>query len=214
MNVLDQMFRIEPFSLGPLATNAYLLTRPDTKQAVVIDPGMNPQSLLKRIAGLQVEAILLTHAHFDHIGGVEAIRKQHGCPVYLHDAEADWLTDPRKNGSAMWPELGEPFACEPAEYALEDGQTLELLGGVRFQVLHTPGHSPGSVSFLHGNRLFGGDVLFRLGVGRTDLRGGSSRELHDSIHRKLFVLPDEVQVFPGHGPKTTIGYEKEHNPHV
>jgi glyoxylase-like metal-dependent hydrolase (beta-lactamase superfamily II) len=88
MGVLDEKFRIEPFTLGPLATNAYLLTIPDSKQAVVIDPGMNPQSLLKRITGLQVEAILLTHAHFDHIGGVEAIRKQHGCPVYLHSLSA------------------------------------------------------------------------------------------------------------------------------
>jgi glyoxylase-like metal-dependent hydrolase (beta-lactamase superfamily II) len=180
----------------------------------VIDPGMNPQSLLRRINGFDVEAILLTHAHFDHIGGVEAIRKLKGCPVYLHDEEADWLTDPRKNGSAMWPELGEPIAADPAEHALDDGQVLDLLGGLKLKVLHTPGHSPGSVGFLYENKLFGGDVLFRLSVGRTDLRGGSSRELHDSIHTKLFVLPDEVEVFPGHGPKTTIGFEKENNPYV
>lgn len=205
--------KLEKFTLGPLATNAYLLVKPELNRAVVIDPGMHPQPLLKRLEGLDIEAVLLTHAHFDHIGGVEAVRRMKGCPVYLHDAEADWLTDPELNGSTLWPELGEPVSTEPAEYALEDGQRLELLGET-FRVLHLPGHSPGSVGFLHGGTLFGGDALFRLSVGRTDLPGGSSRELHDSIHTKLFTLPDEVIVHPGHGPKTTIGFEKEHNPYV
>ncbi|MED4609782.1 MBL fold metallo-hydrolase, partial [Paenibacillus validus] len=97
---------------------------------------------------------------------------------------------------------------------LDDGQRLTLLEGVTFQVFHTPGHSPGSVSFLYGNQLFGGDVLFKLSVGRTDLPGGSQRDLMDSIHGKLFDLPDDTIVYPGHGPKTTIGYEREHNPYV
>ncbi|MCZ8523509.1 MULTISPECIES: MBL fold metallo-hydrolase [Paenibacillus] len=204
---------IESFSLGPLQTNAYLLTVPGENKGIVIDPGMNPQPLLKRTANLEIEAILLTHAHFDHIGGVDELRKLKGCPVYLHDAEAEWLTNPKRNGSVNWPELGGPITTEPAEYALAEGMKLELLG-LPFQVLHTPGHSPGSVSFLHGNRLFGGDVLFKLSVGRTDLTGGSENELLHSIHSKLFKLPDETVVYPGHGPKTTIGYEKEHNPYV
>ena len=207
------MLHIEVFTLGPLSANAYLLSRPELGKAVVIDPGMNPQSLLARIEKLDIEAILLTHAHFDHIGGVDEIRKWKGCPVYLHAVEADWLTDPDKNGSAWWPELGGPISSFPAEYGLEDGQTLELMGET-FRVLHTPGHSPGSVSFLHEDTLFGGDVLFRLSVGRTDLPGGSSRELYESIHTKLFTLPDHVRVYPGHGPETTIGYEKKNNPYV
>ncbi|WP_282939766.1 MBL fold metallo-hydrolase [Paenibacillus sp. RC67] len=205
--------KIESFSLGPLGTNAYLLSRPEEGKGIVIDPGMNPKPLLKRIEGLQIEAILLTHAHFDHIGGVDEIRKLKGCPVYLHDAEADWLTNPKSNGSSRWPELGGPIVTEPAEYALDEGQVLKLLG-LDIKVMHTPGHSPGSVSFLIGPYLFGGDVLFRLSVGRTDLFGGRSEALMDSIHLKLFELPDETVVYPGHGVKTTIGYEKENNPYV
>lgn len=205
--------KIEVFSLGPLETNAYLITNSESNKAVVIDPGMNPKKLIDRIADLQVEAILLTHAHFDHIGGVDSIRKLKGCPVYLHDAEADWLGDPDKNGSGRWPELGGAIATDPAEFALEDGQVLSL-AGMMFHVLHTPGHSPGSVSFLLNDILIGGDVLFRLSVGRTDLPGGSSRQLFDSIHSKLFTLSDKVKVYPGHGAATSIGYEKQHNPYV
>jgi glyoxylase-like metal-dependent hydrolase (beta-lactamase superfamily II) len=207
------MLKIEAFSLGPLQTNAYLLSLPEENRGVIIDPGMNPASLVRRIADMRIEAILLTHAHFDHIGGVDEIRNLKGCPVYLHGAEADWLTDPRKNGSARWTELGGPIACGPAEYELDEGQVLELLD-VKLKVFHTPGHSPGSVSFLYDKHLFGGDVLFKLSVGRTDLPGGDTNQLLDSIHEKLFKLDDDVTVYPGHGPKTTIGYEREHNPYV
>lgn len=207
------MLRVETFNLGPLQTNAYLLRGEDDLKAVVIDPGMNPAALMRRVEHLHVEAILLTHAHFDHIGGVEELRRAKGCPVYLHDLEADWLTDAKHNGSAMWSELGGPVVTEPAEFALAQGQTLNLIGH-DFKVLHTPGHSPGSVSFLCDKDLFAGDVLFREGVGRTDLYGGRQRDLEDSIRLKLYKLPDETVVYPGHGPRTKIGHEKIHNPFV
>jgi len=207
------MINIETFTLGPLQTNAYLLTNQDRTRGIVIDPGMNPAALLRRIENIEIEAILLTHAHFDHIGGVTAVREAKKCPVYLHPLEADWLTNPKKNGSMNWPQLGGAITTDEAEYDLGEGQMLKLLG-IELKVFHTPGHSPGSVSFLWENHLFSGDVLFRLSVGRTDLLGGSYRDLADSIHGKLFELDDQVVVYPGHGPKTTIGYEKLNNPHV
>lgn len=207
------MLNIRTFNLGPLQTNAYLLQGEDPQKAVIIDPGMNPAPLVKAIKDLEIEAILLTHAHFDHIGGVEEIRQAKGCPVYLHDLESEWLTTPKLNGSLNWPQVTPPISAEPAEYALAEGQQLKLIGHT-FRVYHTPGHSPGSVSLLCGNDLFAGDALFRMGVGRTDLTGGRERDLIDSIQNKLYTLPDEVVVYPGHGPKTTIGYEKQHNPYV
>ncbi|MDN4080147.1 MBL fold metallo-hydrolase [Paenibacillus polymyxa] len=204
---------IRSFNLGPLQTNAYLLQGDDPQRAVIIDPGMNPGPLLRAIESLTIEAILLTHAHFDHIGGVEEIRNAKGCPVYLHALEQDWLTSPKLNGSLMWPEASPPISTGPAEYDLAEGQQLNLIGHT-FKVFHTPGHSPGSVSFLCGKDLFSGDVLFRQGVGRTDLPGGRERDLYDSIQNKLFPLGDDVNVYCGHGPKTSIGYEKANNPYI
>lgn len=211
----DVAFKVETFTLGPLQTNAYLLSVMDGEQerSVVIDPGMNPKRLLDRIAGTKVEAILLTHAHFDHMGGVEELRKLANCPVYIHDLEADWLTDPRKNGSMRWQDVTPPLSTDPAEYALAEGQSLELIGHT-FRVMHTPGHSPGSVSFICGQHLFSGDVLFRQSVGRTDLPGGRERDLYDSIRLKLYKLPDDTVVYPGHGGRTTIGFEKANNPYT
>jgi glyoxylase-like metal-dependent hydrolase (beta-lactamase superfamily II) len=207
------MLKIETFNLGPLQTNAYLLQGDKENTAIIIDPGSNPGALIRRIENMDIEAIVLTHAHFDHIAGVDQIRKLKKCPVYLHPLESEWLTTPKLNGSLMWPDVTEPIATQTAEYDLQEGQTITLVGE-KFKVYHTPGHSPGSVSLLCGNYLFGGDVLFRLGVGRTDLPGGREADLYNSIRGKLFKLADEVVVYPGHGPKTTIGYEKANNPYI
>jgi len=217
--------RIKSFPLGPLQTNAYVLLADPVlgegesgeakkERAIVIDPGMNPGPLLKAIAGAEVEAILLTHAHFDHMAGLDEVRKAAGHPpVYMHSIEADWLSDPRKNGSARWPDVTPAIVAAPADYDLDAGQKLKLIGET-FQVMHTPGHSPGSVSFLCGQHLFSGDVLFRMSVGRTDLPGGKERDLYNSIVSQLFPLPEDTIVYPGHGARTTIGFEKANNPYI
>ncbi|KWX80474.1 MBL fold metallo-hydrolase [Paenibacillus jilunlii] len=207
------MLNIRSYNLGPLQTNAYLLTGADPGRGVIIDPGANPSALLRAVEGMEIEAVLLTHAHFDHIAGLDEIRRAKKCPVYLHTLESEWLGNPKLNGSLMWPDVTPPISTEPAEYDLADGQVLNLLG-LTFRVMHTPGHSPGSVSFLCGSDLFSGDVLFKLGVGRTDLTGGRERDLIDSIRNKLYRLDEEVRVFPGHGPRTTIGFERQRNPYV
>ena len=207
-------FTVKTFCFGPLQTNCYLLTVTDEEsgkvKGIVIDPGMNPQKLIDYVKDIEIEAILLTHAHFDHMAGVDEVRKVTKAPVYIHDLEADWLTDAKKNGSVRWSDVTPPLSTDAAEYALDEGQTLKLIGH-EFKVYHTPGHSPGSVSFLCKEHLFSGDVLFNRSIGRTDLPGGRELDLIYSLQQKLYRLPDETIVYPGHGPRTKIGFEKEFN---
>lgn len=198
--------------LGLVGANCYILK--EGKQALVIDPGGEPERILEYLEGqnLEVDAILLTHAHFDHIGALEEIRRKTGADVYLHPKEADWLGDPMLNGSHKL--VGEPITASPADHFLEEGPMD--VGLFRFEVIHTPGHSPGSVSFIFPEHvfLFSGDALFQGSIGRTDLTGGDFDELAKSIRTKLYALPEEYTVFSGHGPQTTIGHEKMHNPFV
>ncbi|MGA8941394.1 MAG: MBL fold metallo-hydrolase [Thermoactinomyces sp.] len=205
---------IESVVLGPVMTNTYLIYNPDEKRGVVIDPGMEPASLLKRIRELEleIEAILVTHAHFDHIGGVGEVRVLTKAPVYVHEQEADWLGDPQKNGSSLF--AGIPLIqCDPAEYQLTGGEELFLLGQ-NWQVMHTPGHSPGSITYKLGSVIFCGDVLFKDSIGRTDLPGGDHDMLMQTLHDTIMELPEETRVLCGHGPETTIGREQTYNPFV
>ncbi len=199
--------------LGPLQMNGYVLSN-EKGEGIIIDPGQDPQAMLDYIRPLKIVAILLTHAHFDHIGGLEEVRQVTQAPVYIHDLEADWLLDPELNGSARWP-MFEPVKCRPRDHSLSDGQVLTL-AGLSLEVFHTPGHSPGSVSFYirDENVLIAGDTLFAGSIGRTDLPGGDHATLIKSIKEKLFTLPPETMVYPGHGPETTIGDEKRYNPFV
>ncbi|AMA72552.1 MULTISPECIES: MBL fold metallo-hydrolase [Aneurinibacillus] len=205
--------RIYTFPLGPLQTNCYIIANEETNEAIIIDAGMHPGSLLDKASEYKVRAILMTHAHFDHMGGLDEIRKKTGAPVYIHPNEQEWLQNPDLNGSSHWPMVGDAMRTERAEYELADGDVLDL-AGMSIRVLETPGHTPGGVSFLIGEHLFSGDTLFAHSIGRTDLPGGNYGQLIRSIQEKLMPLPEETHVYPGHGPETTIGFEKMHNPFI
>ncbi|MGR9049376.1 MBL fold metallo-hydrolase [Halobacillus faecis] len=204
------MKKITRLPLGPIATNAYIIH--ENNKALVIDPGGDFEKLQNYLQErkLEVIAVLLTHAHFDHIGAVDAVRDAYEAPVYIHASEAEWLGDPEKNGSALFG-LGK-ITARPADYYFETGQMQ--IGDFPFEVRHTPGHSPGSVSFVFRNQrlTIAGDTLFQRGIGRTDLPGGSREVLEKSIREQLFPLRNDMRIFPGHGQPTTVGEEREENP--
>ena len=198
--------------LGPLQTNCYILS--DDESCVIFDPGEEPQKIIQYIQTkkLKPQAVLLTHAHFDHIGALDVIREQYQIPAYVHEKEAKWLMDPALNGSQRW-FPNDVVRLKPAEHVLSSEQEISI-GKFHFQLFETPGHSPGSISYYlkeHG-MVFSGDVLFLNSVGRTDLPGGNEGQLIQSIETKLLTLPDDTIVFPGHGPVTTIRDERENNP--
>jgi hydroxyacylglutathione hydrolase len=199
--------------LGPLQTNAYILYN-EKKECIIFDPGHEGEKLIDYLQQnrLQPLAVLLTHAHFDHIGAVDDVRKVYKVPVYVHKEEEKWLQDPSLNGSEIFM-MGRSITVGAADYLIEEESTLSI-GPFTFEVLETPGHSPGSVSYYckEASAVFSGDVLFQMSIGRTDLPGGSFNELIMSIEDKLFTLPDETAVLCGHGPETTIGSEKTNNP--
>ncbi|UCZ54566.1 MBL fold metallo-hydrolase [Bacillus shivajii] len=201
--------------LGPLQTNSYVIYN-DQKKALIVDPGGDGDSFVQWLENenMQPQAILLTHAHFDHIGGVEEVRNAFNVPVYVHKNEENWLTDASLNGSGLFPGI-EPISANKADEIITKEGPLEV-GDFNCQVYETPGHSPGSVSyyFPEDGVIFSGDVIFRGGVGRTDLPGGDENILMDTIHHKMLSLPDETSVANGHGPVTTIGTEKETNPFI
>jgi len=203
---------IEQLAVGPLQTNCYIVGDETSGEGIVIDPGGDGDTILQAVERLRLKINLVvnTHGHFDHVLANREVMEATGAPLAIHRDDADMLSNPLR-GFAIF--MGKFKPSPPATVFLEEGSAVEC-GSLRLQVLHTPGHSPGSVSLWCAEEkvVFSGDVLFNGGIGRTDFPGGSYRVLLASIRQKLFTLPDETVVYSGHGPKTTIGYERAHNP--
>jgi len=203
-------------TLGPLPNNVYLLGDQDTGDAVVIDPSFESEHILEHAEqlGWTIRQIWLTHAHFDHIAGAGLIASGYSSPlpVGLHPEDMDWYRDGGGAGKFGMSISQQP----PVTIQFKPGMMLEITEGqpTAARVLFTPGHSPGHVMFYCKklNALFCGDVIFREGVGRTDLEGGDWTTLIRSIHDQVLTLPDETRLLPGHGPETTVRHEREHNP--
>lgn len=203
------MFELLSFVAGPVQTNCYVLC--SGKRAVVIDPGDRGKELYTRIVsrGLTVDAILLTHGHFDHIGGVNELKELSGAPVYVSENDAEMLHDGKKNFSVYF---GMAIDSVSFDHTVKDGDVLTF-GEITLKVLETPGHSKGSVVYRTEDCLFTGDTLFQASAGRTDGYGGSERELLASL-RRLYDLPGDYKVYPGHGESTTLQIERETNEYM
>ncbi len=204
--------QLECLVLGEAATNCYLAKNRQTGALLIIDPGDEEGLIREKIAGMggTPEAVLLTHGHYDHIGAAEAIRKDYDIPVCAIREEQEVLTDVEKN-MTLW--HGDAYTLQ-ADRFFRDGEQVTL-AGFSIRVLHTPGHTIGSACYYlpEESVLFSGDTLFRCSVGRTDFPTGSMTAMHRSIHEKLFELPEETKVYPGHEEMTGIRYEKRYNPY-
>ena len=204
--------RVERFQVGPLENNLYLLTTPGGHDAIVVDPSIESEDVLRQIEarGLRIQRILLTHAHIDHILMVKPFHDRTGAPVWLN-AEDRFLydrgLDQADQMGMIWP------GTAPIAHWITDGEEVGI-PGIAVRAVRTPGHSPGSVTFVTEEGLIAGDVLFRGSVGRTDLPGGDWATLVKSIRELVFAHPPETVVFPGHGPVTTVGDEMKTNPFV
>jgi hydroxyacylglutathione hydrolase len=206
MSALD----VRAFTVGPVQENSYIVrASADATRAVIVDPGDEPQRLLEAVdaLGVQIEAILITHCHFDHIGAVAPVAHATGAPVYCPEIEVPLLTD-----ITRWtpPGFG-PFESYEPEHTVAGGEHLSL-AGLELDVIFTPGHSPGHVTYALAGALLSGDVLFQGSVGRVDLPGGDWATLERSIGGLVQAYPDETVVYPGHMGVTTLGRERASNP--
>jgi glyoxylase-like metal-dependent hydrolase (beta-lactamase superfamily II) len=202
--------QVRMLTVGPVQENCFIAWPDDAKTAIVVDPGEEAERILQTLAdeGLTVAAILLTHTHFDHVGAVAPLAKATGAPVYCPTLEVPVLADIMS--FVPWPGFG-PYESWDAEETVSGGEHLSL-AGLEIDVIFTPGHSPGHVTYATSDALFSGDVLFQSSIGRTDLPGGDYETLMASIAGLLDAYPDETQVYPGHMGTTTLGAERATNP--
>ncbi len=206
--------KIDCLVLGGYETNCYVLRSSDAaKDCLVVDPGLGSEELIGFLREQQITpvAVVLTHGHIDHIAGLGALRRSFpDIEVFIHALDAEMLLEPVANLSGL---MGRAFTAEPADVCVEDGDCIEQ-AGVKLQVLHTPGHTPGGLCLYSSGEgvVFTDDALFAESIGRTDFPGGSMSRLVGCIKEKLCTLPDDTVVYPGHGPSTTIAREKAQNP--
>ena len=202
---------IKSMTLGMVATNCYIIINKENKEALLVDPADNALRISNVIQenGCTLKAILLTHGHFDHIMALNDLKKRYNVPVYAHEEEEDVLKQSSLNLSGS---IGQIYTTQ-ADVYVKDGEHLKL-AGLDVIVLYTPGHTKGGVCYYFPEEkvLMSGDTLFHCSIGRTDFPTGSMSQLVRSVKEQLFVLPDDVQVYPGHDSVTSIGYEKQYNP--
>jgi hydroxyacylglutathione hydrolase len=203
---------LESFPVGPLHCNCTILGDEVTREAIVVDPGDNIPEILSRLQkhGLNLRQIVITHAHIDHVGGAVLLKRATGAPVFLNQKDLGLLS--AMEMQAGWIGVPTPEVAPP-DASAEDGLTVGL-AALPGEVIHTPGHTPGSICLLFQkqNLLLAGDTLFAGSIGRTDLPGGDGRQILRSLRDRLLILPDTIRVLPGHGPETTIGEERQSNP--
>ncbi len=198
------------FVVGPLEVNCYVVADSETKEGMVVDPGDNVEEIYKFIEkeGIKVKYIVNTHCHFDHSGGNKKLKELTGAQLLIHEKEKPIL-DRMDTSASLWGFYVDS-SPEPDGY-LKDGDVIKV-GGIEIEVLHTPGHSPGGICLKIGNKVITGDTLFAGGIGRTDFPGGDYDTLIKSIKEKLFTMPEDTEIYPGHGPSSTIKNEKYFNP--
>jgi len=197
--------------VGPFQSNCYIVGSEATRDGMIIDPGANAKQILQEVKSLElnIKLIVLTHTHVDHIGALKEVAEATGAKVAVHADDSKSL---HWQGRAMHAPFRLFYPAPPSpDRLLKDGDSIAL-GDLHFLVLHTPGHTPGGICLLGEGVVFTGDTLFNQGIGRTDLLGGSTSQLMNGIHTKLMALPDNTIVYPGHGPDTTIGDERQSNP--
>ena len=209
------MFDLETVVVTPFQQNCRLIIDRESKEAVIIDPGGEGERLFGILGkeGLTLKEIWLTHSHLDHCGGVQSLKRLSGCKLIGHKVESEMRVRVPEICQMYGLPAGDMEACPEPDQYLEGGEVIQF-GGYKFEVLFTPGHSPGHLCFYYkeGDILIAGDTLFSGSIGRTDLPGGNHQELLDSISQKILPLPDQTQVLSGHGPDTTVGRERSGNP--